>query len=77
MCPPPEATNNIHVILNVCCVRNVTKLSIHGRGLCNEARRDRNQSNKAMLAQWVKPGEEWERETGKTRRPGTGGCVYA
>ena len=30
----------------VCCV---LKLSMHGRGLCNEARRDRNQSNKAML----------------------------
>ena len=28
---------------------NVTKLSMHGRGLCNEARRDRNQSNKTML----------------------------
>ena len=30
--------------------RNVTKLSMYGCGLCNEARRDRNQSNKAMLA---------------------------
>ena len=31
-------------------VRNVMKLSMHGRGLCNEARRDRNQSKKAILA---------------------------
>ena len=30
--------------------RNVMKPSIYGRGLCNEAHRDRNQSNKAMLA---------------------------
>ena len=30
--------------------RNVMKLPMHRRGLCNEARRDRHQSNKAMLA---------------------------
>ena len=53
----PEVINYIHVILNLynqlnkfVAFRNVTKLSIHGRGLCNEARRDRNQSNKAILA---------------------------
>ena len=52
-----EAINYIHVIFNLynqlnkfVAFRNVTKLSIHGRGLCNEARRDRNQSNKAILA---------------------------
>ena len=52
----PEAINYIHVILNLynqlnkfVAFRNITKLSMHGRGLCNEARRDRNQSNKAML----------------------------
>ena len=28
----------------------IMKLSMHRRGLCNEAYRDRNQSNKAMLA---------------------------
>ena len=53
----PEAINCIHMILNMynqlnkfVTFKNVTKLSMHGRGLCNEARRDRNQSNKAMLA---------------------------
>ena len=53
----PKAINYIYVLLNLynqlnkfVALRNVTKLSIHGRGLCNEARRDRNQSNKAMLA---------------------------
>ena len=52
----PEAINYIHVILNLykqlnkfVAFKNVTKLSMHGRGLCNEARHDRNQSNKAML----------------------------
>ena len=53
----PEAINYIHVILNLynqlnkfVAFRNVTKLSMHGRGLCNEVRRDRNQSNEAILA---------------------------
>ena len=53
----PEAINYIHVIFTLynqlnkfVAFRNVTKLSIHGRGICNEVRRDRNQSNKAMLA---------------------------
>ena len=51
----PEAINYIHVILNLynqlfAAFRNVTKLSMHGRGLCNETRRDRNQSNKAVSA---------------------------
>ena len=53
----PEVINYIHVILNLynqlnkfVAFRNVTKLSMHRRGLCNEARRDRNQPNKAMLA---------------------------
>ena len=53
----PEAINYIHVILKLynqvdkfVAFRNVTELSIHGCGLCNEARCDRNQSNKAMLA---------------------------
>ena len=53
----PEAINYINVTLNLynqlkklVAFRNVTKLSMHGRGFCNEARRDRNQSNKAMLA---------------------------
>ena len=52
----PEAINYIHMILNLynqlnkfVAFRNVTKLSIHGRGLCNKAHRDRNQSNKVML----------------------------
>ena len=51
-----EAINYIHMILNLynqlnkfVAFRNVTKLSMHGRGLCNEARRNRNQSNMAML----------------------------
>ena len=51
----PEAINYILVILNLynqlnkfITFRNVTKLSMHGCGLCNEVRRDRNQSNKAM-----------------------------
>ena len=55
--PAPEAINYIHVILNLynqrnkfVAFRNVMKLSTHGCGLCNEARHDRNQSNKAMLA---------------------------
>ena len=30
--------------------KNVTKLSMHGRGHCNEAHRDRSQPNKAILA---------------------------
>ena len=53
----PEAINYIHMILNLynqlnkfVAFRNITKLSIHGCSLCNEARRDRNQSSKAMLA---------------------------
>ena len=52
-----EAINYIHVILNLynqlnkfVAFRNVTKLSMHGRGLCNEAQHDRNQSNKEVLA---------------------------
>ena len=52
----PEAINYIHVIFNLynqlnkfVVFRNIKKLSIHGCGLCNEARCDRNQSNKAML----------------------------
>ena len=57
LCVCPEAINYIHVILNLynqlnkfVAFRNVTKLSMHGRGLCNKAHRNRNQSNKAMLA---------------------------
>ena len=55
----PEVINYIHVTLNLYNQLNkfvagldwnVTKLSMHGRGFGNEARRDRNQSNKAMLA---------------------------
>ena len=53
----PEAINYIHVILNLynhlnkfVAFRNVTKLSMYGRGHCNEARRDRNQPNKTILA---------------------------
>ena len=53
----PEAINYIHMILNLynqlnkfVVVRNIMKLSMNGRGLCNEARHDRNQSNKVMLA---------------------------
>ena len=53
----PEAINYIHVTLNLynqlnkfVVFRNIMKLSMHRRGLCNEARRDKNQSNKAMLA---------------------------
>ena len=53
----PEAINYIHVILNLynqlnkfVAFRNVTKLSMYGRGHCNEARRDRNQPSKAILA---------------------------
>ena len=52
----PKAINYIHVIMNLynqlnkfVAFRNITKLSMHGHGLCNEARRDRNRSNKAML----------------------------
>ena len=52
----PEAINYIHVILNLynqldkfVTFRNITKLFMHGRGFCNEAHRDRNQSNKTML----------------------------
>ena len=54
VCPPPRLY--IHVIFNLynklnkfIAFRNVTKLSMYGRDLCNEVRRDRNQSNKAML----------------------------
>ena len=46
----PEAINYIHVIFNLynqmnkfAVFRNVMKLSIHGRGLCNEAHHDKNQ----------------------------------
>ena len=56
MCVCPEAINYIHMILNLynqlnkfVAYRNITKLSKHGRDLCNEAHRDRNQSNKAMF----------------------------
>ena len=56
MCPPPKAINFIHVILTLynqlnkfVVFRNVTMLSMYGRGLCSKAHRDRNQSNKAML----------------------------
>ena len=52
--PAPEDINyilNLYNQLNKFVVfRNITNLSMHGRGLCNKARRDRNQSNKAMLA---------------------------
>ena len=51
----PKAINYIHVILNLynrlnkfVAFRNVTKLSMHRHSLCNEARRDRNQNNKAV-----------------------------
>ena len=53
----PKVINYIHVMLNLynqlnkfVAFRNVTNLSIHGCGLCNEACCDRNQGNKAMLA---------------------------
>ena len=54
----PEAIKYNHVIFNLynqlnkfIAFRNVTKLSMHGRGhCCNEARHDRNQPNKAILA---------------------------
>ena len=49
----PEAINYIHMIFYLynqlnkfIAFRNVI---MHGCGLCNEARRDKNQSNKAML----------------------------
>ena len=52
----PNAINYIHVILNLynqlnkfVAFKNITKPSMHGCGLCNEARCDRNQPNKAML----------------------------
>ena len=52
----PKAINYIHVILNLynqlnkfVAFRNITKLSMHGRGHCNKAHRDRNQPNKAIL----------------------------
>ena len=52
----PEATNYIEVIFSLynqlnkfVVLRNLMKLSMHRHGLCNEARRDRNQSNKAMF----------------------------
>ena len=52
----PEAINYSHVILNLynqldkfVAFRNVTKLSMYGYGLCNEACCNRNQNNKAML----------------------------
>ena len=51
-----EAINYIHVIFNLynqlnkfVVFRNVTNRSMHGRDFCNEARCDRNQSNKAIL----------------------------
>ena len=53
----PKALNYIHMILNLynqlnkfVAIRNVIKISMHGLGLCNEARCDINQPNKAMLA---------------------------
>ena len=61
VCVRPEAINYIHVILNLynqlnkfVAFRNATKLSMHGRGLRNEARRDRNQSNKGSYVSAVK-----------------------
>ena len=54
-----EAINYIHVILNLynqlnnfVAFRNVTNLSMYGRGLNinNETHHDRNQSNKGVLA---------------------------
>ena len=54
--PAPKAINHIHMILNLynqlnkfVAFRNITKLSMYGPGHCNEARHDRNQSNKAIL----------------------------
>ena len=54
VCVCPKAINYIHVILNLfnhlnkyVTFRNVTKLSMHKCGFCNEAHYDRNQSNKA------------------------------
>ena len=48
--PAPEAMNYIHMISNLynqlnkfVAFRNVMKLSMHGRGLCNETCCDRNQ----------------------------------
>ena len=56
VCVYPEAINYIHVILNLynqlkkfVAFRNVTKLSMHGRGLCNKACKDKNQSNEDIL----------------------------
>ena len=52
---PPKAINYIYMIFNLynkldkfVAFRNIRKLSMYGSGFCNEARRDRNQSNKAM-----------------------------
>ena len=51
-----EKAYYIHMILNLynqpnkfVAFRNVTKLSMQRRGLCNRTCRDRNQSNKAIL----------------------------
>ena len=51
--PAPKAINYTLVILNLynqlnkfVVFRKITKLSMHRRGLCNEARRDRNQPYK-------------------------------
>ena len=57
----PKGINYIHVILRLYnqldkfdAFRNVMKLSMHGRGLCNKARHDRNQSNKATYVSTIK-----------------------
>ena len=57
----PEAMNYIHMILNLynqlnkfVAFRNVMKISMHGRGLCIEACRDRNQSIKATYVSAIK-----------------------
>ena len=56
VCVCPEAINYMHMIFNLynqlnksVAFRNTTKRSMYGCGLCNKARCDRNQSNKAML----------------------------
>ena len=53
----PEAINYIKVIFNLynqlnkfVAFRNIMKFSMHGRGHCNEARRDRNHPNNAFSA---------------------------
>ena len=56
VCPCPHGyklhsrdIESVQAVEQVCYVYKCNEATMHGRGLCNEARCDRNKLNKAML----------------------------